>query len=188
MFKPKFPHFPRKISAALAWYTEKIGLWSLLSALMLANLYAKANFLPPYWDKLVTAIQNPLSINIHVNLAQSLWSAGLTTNAQNELVYASSLKATLTPNSQVLGASTIDPGVILNNWQHERGNLERELNYWQNIVAEKPDYRDAYLELAALAYRLSRYQEAKNYLDQALTLNPNNALLSKFSEIINEAP
>ncbi len=188
MLKINFPHIPRKISATLSWYTEKIGLWSLFSALILVNLYAKANLSHDYWDKATLAMQNPLSIDKHVNLAVSLRALGYSTRAENELTYASSLKSNLVPNSWVLGASTVDPDIILNNWQHERSNLEGQLNYWQNIVAQKPDYRDAYLELASLSYQLSRFSEAKNYLNQAVALDPNGTTVNKLSEVLKGTP
>lgn len=186
MFKLNFPHIPRKITATIFWYSEKIGLWSALTAFLIANLYAKANFSPRYGPKVVTAIQNPSHMNAHVDLAETLRREGLNAAAQRELTFASSLKSTLPANSPVLGITTVDPEVILNNWKHEKANLQKDYAYWQSVIAEKSDYRDAYLKLAALAYQLSYSSEAKNYLSQALELDPNNPALIKFSEEIND--
>ena len=179
MLKLKFPHIPRKISARLFSYAEKIGLWSILSTLILANLFAKVNLTPDYWNEIVTALQNPISLNAHVVLAETLWKSGFSSRAKKELVYATSLKSSPPSNSAVLGASTVDPEIILNNWLSERSGLEAKYNYWQNVVSQKPDFRDAYLQLATLSYRLGKIAEGKSYLTQLINLDPNFVLNKK---------
>lgn len=186
MFKAKFPHIPRKISASLLWYTEKIGLWSILAVFILTNLYAKVNLTPAYWDKLITTMQFPFRLAAHLDLAQSFWKNGYSAEAKDELVYAESLKSVVPADSRVLGTSTLDPEILLDNWKNLTQNLTTQYNYWQNVVATKPDYRDAYLTLASLAYQLSRINEAKNYTVKALELDPNSVGAQKLLGILSQ--
>ena len=52
--------------------------------------------------------------------------------------------------------------------------LQEEVLLWQEQLADKPDYRDAYLKLAVLNWKLRRHFEAWKFLQAALALDPNN--------------
>lgn len=55
----------------------------------------------------------------------------------------------------------------------EREKITRELDFWQSFVTKHQDYRDAYLQLAILEYRVRDYSKAKFYLNRALSIDPN---------------
>ena len=57
--------------------------------------------------------------------------------------------------------------------QAQRKEIEAEIEKWRNVVRERPDYRDAYFELALLTYRLERFGEARFYLRKVFELDPN---------------
>ncbi len=57
--------------------------------------------------------------------------------------------------------------------QAEKQRLEAQVAKWQEVVAKRADFRDAYFELAVLTYRLNRLPEAKYYLAKTLALDPN---------------
>lgn len=57
----------------------------------------------------------------------------------------------------------------LNNPQ----DIEKIIDFWEKIIIEKPNYRDAYLQLAILNYRIWQNEEAKKYLEKALITDPN---------------
>lgn len=57
--------------------------------------------------------------------------------------------------------------------QAEKQKLENEISEWKRVVSLRPDYRDAYFELAVLTYRLGRLDETKQYLAKVLELDPN---------------
>lgn len=63
--------------------------------------------------------------------------------------------------------------------QAEKESIEREYAFWREVIKEKSDYRDAYLTLTLLAYQLSKFDEGKEYLAQALSLDPNNVTAQK---------
>lgn len=57
--------------------------------------------------------------------------------------------------------------------QVEKQSLEAQVAKWQEVIAKRADFRDAYFELAILTYRLNRLAEAKYYLAKTLALDPN---------------
>jgi len=62
--------------------------------------------------------------------------------------------------------------------------LEKETTRWEKILNEKPNYRDAYLELAMLHFQLKRPLTAKEYLKTAIELDPNYYLSKELQKII----
>lgn len=172
-----FPHFSRKISALIWPRLEKLSIWSLLLGFLAINLYAKANFAPRYWDKLIDALSQPYVSSSHLALAQALWQEGLWREANSELRLAQAYwKPQLTSTgNRVLGAASA-PADLLSQWQNLAPELRRQYAYWQRVIKEKPDYVDAYLNLGALGYQLFRDEQAKLYLEKALLLDPNSQL------------
>lgn len=92
-----------------------------------------------------------------------IFSASLLWGSLVGLVLVNFLNVSL-PQTNVLGAQT------------EKESLEKDYAFWQEVVKDKPDYRDAYLTLGSLAYQLNRREEGKMYADKALKLDPNNSL------------
>jgi len=46
-------------------------------------------------------------------------------------------------------------------------DIKKLIHFWEKIVAEKTDYRDGYLQLAILNYKI------QEYLKKALIVDPN---------------
>lgn len=57
--------------------------------------------------------------------------------------------------------------------QAEKHAIEGEIAKWENIAKKRPNYRDAYFELAVLTYELNRISETKYYLSKVFALDPN---------------
>ena len=55
----------------------------------------------------------------------------------------------------------------------ERTNLLKEVSFWESFLKKNKDYRDGYLQLAILEYKLRNANKAKFYLSQALEIDPN---------------
>ena len=63
----------------------------------------------------------------------------------------------------------------LNTYQKvssERIKIVSQINTWQSIVKKYKDFKDGYLQIAVLEYRLGDYDKAKIYCDKALLLDP----------------
>lgn len=160
-----FPHFSRIFSATF--------LWTSLTLFWIANVYARANLLPDYWDKLILVLNHP-STDTHVLLGQTYRESGFYTAARRELLLAQELSR----QHNVLGAST-QAQKLLDEWEKEPMRVLKEYQFLQRVVKEKQDYRDGYVSLSALSYQLSKVEEGKEYLNEAMSLDPNNALAQK---------
>ena len=188
----KFPHISRFFSARVLLTAERVTLWSLLLALFGFNAFAAANYPLPYSDKLSSVFARPFSWDTHAALARDFWQLGAREPAVQELLVADELyqrspdaSRTLPAGRQVLGLSTA-PSDLLASWQHAPAReLERQ-RYWEEIIKQYPDYRDAYVELAALLYKQGNVAEAKTYLLAAEALDPNNVSIQKLVAFVSK--
>lgn len=73
------------------------------------------------------------------------------------------------PASSVLGAQV-------------EQKLEISYEFWKRVIQEKPDYRDAYVQLAIVTSQLKKTDEAKMYIERAAELDPNNATTAHVRE------
>jgi len=63
--------------------------------------------------------------------------------------------------------------------------IQNEKSYWQKIVSDNPTYLDGYLELAKVEVQLGNTQEAQNYINQALQINPNSQRIPEIKKLLN---
>lgn len=143
-------------------------LWGSLAAFITINVMTLQKTRPAYWNELMKFFSSPFSVSRHIDLASILWQQGKKPEARALMISAAKGNTV-----NVLG-STTSPLVTLTQWEHEIDRLRGRYAFWQTVVATKPDYRDAYITLATLAYQLDSLQEAKNWLTKALALDPNN--------------
>lgn len=175
MLRPQFPHFPRKFSARLVPLFGSTSLWAAATAFLIFNVYTRVTLSPPYWNTITAVLERPSLQAPHLALARNYWSLGYQARARQELLFAQTLPSPRETgtSSLILGATT-SPSNLLQELEGKWGHLEREYRFWQSVVKDKPDYRDAYLALSALAYQLSRRQEARAYLTHVLSIDPND--------------
>lgn len=167
----QFPHISRRIP-------EQFILWLSLLLLLYVNIYAKNTIASDIVNTLPVLLK-PNSAQAHINFAQSLWNKGQTTEAKQEARIAHELNT----HTGVLGAST-DVSTLLANWESAPIKLQSGLDMWKNIIRTHPDYADAFVMAAVYAYQLGNTHEAKNFINQAVTLNPVSPIIRQFSSII----
>lgn len=62
--------------------------------------------------------------------------------------------------------------------------VRREILKLQKIVEQFPSYRDAYIKLAILNWKLYRPFDAQKYLEKALEIDPNNQVAKDLERIL----
>lgn len=62
--------------------------------------------------------------------------------------------------------------------------LEEHQQYWKEIVAKYPDYKDAYFQLAVVSYQLGETMEARQALGKVLEIDPNDVTGQEFAKKI----
>lgn len=172
--KFQFPHFHRINSAQLVFSLEMAVLWFGLAAFITINILTVQKGRPAHWNKLMMLFEAPLSIPRHIELASLLWKQGLKEEARQLMTAAQ-------PN--VLGATT-DPLKTLAQWEGEVATLNNKYVFWQSVATAKPDYRDAYIMLSALAYQLGKLDEARVWLARGFSLDPNSPTIQELSLLL----
>lgn len=64
--------------------------------------------------------------------------------------------------------------------------LNRDLNFWENFLANHRNYRDAYFQASILAYKLGNVSKAKKYVETGLSLDPNSKDGKKIEELLSK--
>jgi tetratricopeptide (TPR) repeat protein len=160
----------------------KLVLWASLLALFAVNHTAKTTLKRETFIPVDMILSQPFSSDIHTLLADKLWNMGLRDTAKKELLIAQELwKPNITATNNVLGANS-SPDKLLSQWEAVEKTMWSDLRFWQQLVQEKPDYRDGHIILAQLAYDLGEKEEAKTHLAIAQTLDPNNETVIHLEE------
>jgi tetratricopeptide (TPR) repeat protein len=68
----------------------------------------------------------------------------------------------------------------------KRQNLQSKINFWQSVWQKYPGYKDAYFQAAILEYQLGDLQQAQNYNQKALLLDPNFENAIKLEDSLNK--
>jgi tetratricopeptide (TPR) repeat protein len=119
-------------------------------------------------------VQNPRSLESYLALIEEY----LRNNQVNEA------------EKQLLLAEQIQPSdyQVHQLWQKKKElspeDIKELIKYWEKVVAEKPDYRDGYFQLALLYYKLYNNEKAKEYLEQSLILDPNFEPAKELKEVL----
>lgn len=70
--------------------------------------------------------------------------------------------------------------------QAERVAVERQVAYWQDVVEKYQNYRDGYIQLAALEHQLGNNEKAKEYIKKALDLDPNFEPAQELQQLLQQ--
>lgn len=130
-------------------------------------------------------IQNPSNLETNLVLAQEL----LTNNqfeeaerilliAQNQLEQQKDLKETEENFKEKI------ENLWLRKHYSDPKDITKLIDLWEQIVINKPHYRDAFLQLAYLYYQDGKNQLAKQSLEHALEIDPNFELPEELKNAI----
>ncbi len=140
-----------------------------LIAIIFLNSVTRINQVSERTSKLSAVLRSPWDPAAHVALATLLRQEGYLPAARQELLVAAD------QNPNVLGANTSIE--LLDAWEDEPRQLAEALSFWQQLTNEKPDYRDAFLQLALVAYQQGNMSEARAAAARALALDPTSPLV-----------
>lgn len=106
-------------------------------------------------------------------------------NAQNHLALGKELLAhnQLDEAEKEFILAGVDTSPI-QNLRTQPEKIKEQIIFWEKVVAQFPNYRDAHLKLAILNYKINRLFDAKKYLDKALDIDPNNETAKKLSSLL----
>src|SRR5688572_17024816 len=67
---------------------------------------------------------------------------------------------------------------------NEKTKVYKDLSFWEQQIQEKPDYRDAYLNLAIINFQIGKLDEARANLARAFEIDPNYERRAKFEAVL----
>lgn len=140
-----------------------------------ANLLAELHFFLPFFFLFIlffnyltprTSFEKNKDTGNHNALAQALIATNQLEEASHELPLGSPL---LTYIDQI---------------KSQPEEIKKQIIFWETVSQELPNYRDAYIKLAILNWKIYRLFDAQKFLARALQIDPNNEvslkLLSEF--------
>jgi len=74
---------------------------------------------------------------------------------------------------------------VVEKAKKEPEKIRQEISFWEEIIKEKPDYRDAYFQLAVLNYKIGNHQQAKKWLKEVFNLDPNFEPVKKLEKLVD---
>jgi len=61
-----------------------------------------------------------------------------------------------------------------------------EVSSWEQILNERPDYRDGWMQLATIYYKLGEKEKAREALWKAKALDPTNEIILNVEKLIGD--
>lgn len=166
--------------------TKKVKQWQYPIGAGFVFLIAVSFFIYPKSQLQITKeklAKNQNDYHAHLELAEKLLENSQFEKAEEELAW---LKSPPKRGGQVLGEKT--DFNIENLWQKKYfsnlSDIQRLAGVFEKIIAEKPQYRDGYLQLAFLYYQLYQKDLAEEYLQKALEIDPNYYFSNEFKRLL----
>lgn len=145
---------------------------ALVILLTLISLFSSKDNLQKIKERLV---KNPQDFEAHLHLAEKFLKNNQFEEAERALMLAQELKGLEYEEAKILGEKTDSKFKDL--WQKklysDPKDIRRLIAAWEKIVEEKANYRDGWLQLSVLHYKLYENEKARECLQKALELDPN---------------
>lgn len=165
----------KKIKKALKISYEKIILIGLLGLLL--GIQIKALFLPKseFEEAKERVLKKTNDFKAHLILAEELLKNNRLEETERELNTIS--------NNQMRATSKLEE-----LWQEKQENDPQDLEIltqrWQEILQQKPDYRDGWLKLSLYLIKVGKINEAQEALEKAKELDPNYEVIKEIENLI----
>ena len=159
-----------------------LGIVILISGFVLGSLFFSKNDFQILKEKLV---KEPNNLGLHLQLAKILLDANQFEKAEKELKFLqNNPRFARLPDGQETRNSEIE-----RLWQQKHysdpKDIKKLISYWEEILEKYPNYRDGYLQLAYLYYKIYQDEKAKENLTKALELDPNFETAQELLKILN---
>lgn len=161
-----FPHISLKKTAGVLNRPLKLCFLLFVVCFLFLNLHA---YFFPENEKLDQALKRvlnyPFQSKSHELLAKIYLEMGQVKMAQKELSLAKKMSS-----PDLISIEELED--VLEKTKKEPETIRQEISFWEKVVQEKPDYRDAYFQLAVLNYKIGNHQQAEKWLNKVFELDP----------------
>lgn len=105
---------------------------------------------------------------------------------QNSKIWIGGLYIVLCVGIGIVGVWAYQDFQALQKLEQRHKELEYKINYWNNVVAEHQDYRDAYFQIAWYEYQMGNSKKAKESLEKVFEIDPNYEVGRKLESLLNK--
>lgn len=126
----------------------------------------------------------PLSVNNHLQIAQTYFNNNDLKNAKSELETAKNYYQYL-KFLDIFG-KTKQKIYEVNELITTPDKIQQQINHLEEFLQNNPDVRDIHLQLSLLYYQLKNNEQAKKNWERAFYLDPNNSSVQEIGRIINQ--
>lgn len=190
LFK-KFPQINRIITAVILPQVVFVLKTAVIGLIVVICLFSFHTVLFPenqeYIKLKVNSLHNPADPASLTALALYLTNHGLISEADKNFALAQIYylsKEKQNSEQKILGEQTSPLSLYQQIRKEQQAKLE-QLNYWQEIVKQKPLYRDAYLQIGLLTYCLGRFPESQAAFKKAIEVDPFYPYQNRFARFLN---
>lgn len=192
--KPRFTNKiaeARKLSEHQAARTAR--RWGAPAGVALVVFLLISSFLIPkdsFQEAKEKLLRNPNDFQYQIALSEEFLKNNQLEEAERALLLAQRNKQLTMNNKQFTGGvlGEEDNSKLAELWQKKYYSDPKDIKQlivaWEKIIEEKTSYRDGYLQLAYLHYKLYENEKAKEYLEKALELDPNYEPTKELERII----
>jgi hypothetical protein len=159
MKKLHFPHISRLFSANKSIPFTLMLCWSVLTACIIVNIKTSS-----IYESVTAGVEEMMTktADATVNRQVSDWFEKSGIHDVAGEVRRSVDSALTKPAAPPLGNTVL-------------GSQTHTFEYWNGILSERPDYRDAYLAAAKIALSQNNNEEALRLVKRTLEIDPNNS-------------
>lgn len=167
----KFPHITRIITAHI--FNDFYNLFKYLVIgiiITLTYLNYHTELFPENEDYVKLKLETLKKVKdpaAYTKFALYLEHNGLSSEAYDNFRLAQNLFL----QTNVLGEQN-SPFSLYQQTQKQKKIIANQADYWKKITEEKPDFRDAYLQLGVSLYKLGLYDLAKKAIYKAFEIDP----------------
>lgn len=134
-------------------------------------------------------MKNPADLGARLVLAEELLKNNQLEEAEKELKIISNFQIPISKKAQsankvVLGTTSKANELWQQKQESDPGDLEVLIQKWQEILEEKPNYRDGWLKLALYLIKVGRINEAQEALQKAKELDPNYEVIEELEKLL----
>lgn len=126
----------------------------------------------------------PLSVKNHLALAEVYFEQGNLNMAKSEVEKANRLYNFFKVfDFRKKTNNQLESSLLMVN---SPDYVNQQINYWHDVLKDKPNFRDVYLHLSLLYYQTWDETKAKEAWQKAFYLDPNNQNVKEIGKLIGE--
>jgi len=189
-FTPWFENKIKAIRRIRKLVAARASKWGAPSGVALIILIALTSFFLPkneFQQLKEKLVKFPNNFEAHLKLAEKFLENNQFEEAENSLLLAQQLAEKEPKQSKVLGESSKLEQLWQQKHYSDPEDIKKLISTWEKIIEQKPNYRDAYLQLAILNYKIYENKKALEFLKEALEIDPNFPAAKDLEKLINQS-